>query len=208
MGFMIFLRKRFNVNKFRDIMLSSIATGHGNQVLLCSGFFQENFKTSSYQVSQESSFDQVLLKHSIELTTVGIHNNSWLQSYKNFRDNLNASGVNIIAKYATKFHWHAKIYILKLDGRPIFGILGSSNMTRNAFSTTNPFNFESDVIMWLDEFEKFNDIYKQVSTELSEFSEEIINVDYDPNKNFGLTIEDRLKQIVNDVESIGLKDLS
>ncbi|MBK7348199.1 MAG: hypothetical protein IPI98_15235 [Chitinophagaceae bacterium] len=59
-------------------------TGLGNNVLLCSGFFQEYFKGGIYQVSTEANFDGVLLKHKINLTTVGVHNPQWLTPYKKF----------------------------------------------------------------------------------------------------------------------------
>jgi len=207
MGLVIFLRKRQNENWFRKLLINSIDTGLGDNVLLCSGFFQEYFKGGAYQVSTEANFDGVLLKHKINLTTVGVHNPQWLTPYKNFRDNLKNQGVVVSAKLSTTFHWHAKIFILKKDNRPIFGIVGSSNMTRNAFGVTTPFNFEADVFLWLDEFKELNDLITESLAEIQQFNSEVIIADYDPEKNFGLTIEDRLKQLVSDVENGELSDL-
>ena len=207
MGLVIFLRKRQNENWFRKLLVNSMDTGLGNNVLLCSGFFQEYFKGGPYQVSTEANFDNVLLKHKISLTTVGVHNSSWLAPYKHFRNNLQTQGIKVSAKLSTTFHWHAKIYILKKDDRPIFGIVGSSNMTRNAFGVTNPFNFEADVFLWLDEFKELNDLITQSLSEIQQFNSEVIVADYDVEKNFGLTIEDRLKQLSSDVENGELTDL-
>ncbi len=207
MGLAIFLRKRQMQNKFREFLINSIDTGLGNKVLLCSGFFQEYFKGGPYQVSTEGNLNKVLLKHKIELTTVGVHNRGWLTPYQNFRNNLRTAGVTINAMLSKNYHWHAKIYILKIDDRPIFGIVGSSNMTRNAFGLTAPFNFEADVVLWLDEFIALNNLVNGTIAELNQFSSEVIVADYDPEKNFGLTIEERLRQLATDVENSPLTEL-
>lgn len=96
MGLMIFLRRRAQINWFRDIVIDSINSGAGNRVILCSGFFQEGGK---YQASIERNLARVLHSRSIEITTIGIHNYNWLQKYKNFRNSLLSAGVNITAKY-------------------------------------------------------------------------------------------------------------
>jgi hypothetical protein len=189
-------------------MINSLDTGLGDSVLLCSGFFQENFKGSIYQVSTEAKFDDILLKHKINITTVGVHNPNWLPAYRNFRNNLLSKGIKINAKYISNFHWHAKIYILKKQGRPIFGIVGSSNMTRNAFGLTTPFNYEADVILWLDEFTVLNSLISEILSEIQQASDEIIIADYDPEKNFGLSIEDRLVRLNSEIDNEELIELS
>jgi len=100
MGLIIFLRKRAQINWFRDIVIGSINSGAGNRVILCSGFFQE--VEGKYQASMERNFA--------------------------------GAGVNITAKYTSNLKWHAKIFILKNNTNPILGIIGSSNITRPAFS--------------------------------------------------------------------------
>ena len=206
MGLAIFLRKRLTPNYFQKLLIGSLSSGLGNEVLLCSGFFQENYLGRIYTVSTEGSFSMLLRKNNISLTTVGIHNHYWLESYKKFRDNIVKAGVSISAKITPNYYWHAKIFILKKDGKPIFGIVGSSNMTRPAFGTTAPFNFEADVVMWLDEYKELNTIINSTVNELNQSSEVII-ADYDPTKNFGLSIEQRLRQLNDDVEETGLIDL-
>lgn len=203
----IFLRKRAVTNYFRDLIIGSIECGAGNQALLCSGFFQEFFQTSSYQASSENKFSDILLNNNIELTTVGIHNYVWLPSYKNFRDSLVNKGVNILAKYSSKFHWHAKIFILKKDSAPIFGIIGSSNLTRNAFSVSSPFNYEADVVLWSENNSPINNMMSRYNSLLNEFPEEIIIADYNSEKNNNQTIEYRLSSLENDIKKHNLKDL-
>ena len=208
MGLIIFLRKRLSHNKFREIILSSLNSGTGNQAVLCSGFYQENWlRNTHYEVSTEGNFDQILLNNNIHLTTIGVYNWSWLQAYKNFRNNLRNKGVNITARRARRFHWHAKVFILKKDDRPILGIVGSSNMTRSAFGLTAPFNFEADVIMWLDEIEQLDTTIRSFISDSELFPDELIIADYDPDKNFGQTIEERLKQLDNDIKGIDQTDL-
>ena len=207
MGLAIFIRKRTLINKFRELLIGSIDTGLGDEAIICSGFFQENFKGSLFQVSNEGNLGKILLKNKITLTTIGVHNTYWLAPYRNFRDNLINMGLTVHAKVSRGFRWHAKIYLLKKKGRPIFAIIGSNNMTRNAFGISSPFNFESDVVLWLDEFKEFNKLINGTVNELREFASETIIADYSPEKNFGLSIEDRLKQLSDDIEKTGLTDL-
>jgi hypothetical protein len=48
--------------------------------------------------------------------------------------------------------WHAKIAIKLKDGSPKAAIIGSSNLTRPAYSEGySAFNNECDVVLWVDE---------------------------------------------------------
>jgi hypothetical protein len=49
----IVLRKKPHVNAFRDLIVDVLGSGSTDEALLCSGFFQENFKGSAYQASAE-----------------------------------------------------------------------------------------------------------------------------------------------------------
>lgn len=207
MGLVIFLRKRTQVNRFRDILIDSINLGIGNKAVICSGFFQELFKSNSYRASTERNFSNILSTKQIELTTIGIHNNTWMPSYKNFRDSLRTAGVNIAAKYAPSFHWHAKIFILKQNDNPILAIVGSSNITRNAFSDSYPHNYEADVIMWLDSLEPISALMERMIADTRDDPHEVIIADYDPHKNSNLSIEDRLKRIDGELKELDLRDL-
>ena len=207
MGLAIFFRKRLAVNKFRELLIKSLDSGLGNEAIICSGFFQECFGKSKYQVSLEYDFQTVLLGNNIKLKTIGIHNNFWIASYKNFRDNLKSNGVNINAKLSKNLRWHAKVYILLKDKLPIFAIVGSSNMTRNAFSITSPFNFETDVVLWLDEFPKFKKLMEKEIQDLAQNQSEVIIAKYNKKDNYGLSLEQKLKQLIDDIENLDLEDL-
>jgi len=202
----IVLRKRARANHFRDLMIGSLNSGAGDSALLCSGFFQEN-RGSSYQASMEPKFTKSLKKNNISLTTVGIHNYQWQRSYVSFRDNLLEKGVNITAYYKSGMKWHAKVFILSKKDKPIFGIIGSSNITRNAFSNSVPFNNECDVILWV------NNAGKSISSLISggeqgdNFPYETIRASYKKSQNSGLSIQDRLQKIKEDILNDKLKPL-
>ncbi len=206
MGISIVLRKQLNVNWFRDLMIDVVGAGYGNNALLCSGFFQENFKASAYQASQERNFASVLAANNIDLITVGIHNSTWKNSYRNFKNNLVAAGVSINSKYKNGLRWHAKVFILSQDEDPIFGIVGSSNITRTAFSTLNNFNYECDVILWPDSEKPLDAFLDELFTR-PDIPHEIIRAPYIEELNNGLTIQDRLKSLKQEILEVGLIDL-
>lgn len=201
MGLLIFLRKRENENWFRKLIVGTIDLGIGNQVILCSGFFQEKQAGRSFEISKEANLISILNKHKIELTTIGVHNNAWINSYKNFKDELLKNGVKIIAKRSKKLRWHSKVFIVKKDGNPLAAIIGSSNMTRNAFGLTSPFNYETDVFIWLDKYKSITNFVNNLLILNSDFANELIVADYDPEKNWGLTIETRLNNLNNEFEN-------
>jgi hypothetical protein len=183
-----------------------INTRAGDNALLCSGFFQENFRGSGYRASLESNFANCLVKNKIKLTTVGIHNYNWKPSYENFRDNMKKQGVNIISFYKSGMRWHAKVFILSKGKKPIFGIVGSSNITRNAFSITLPFNNECDVILWEGRSKAINSALNE-TLQNDEFIHEIIRAPYQKRLNFNLSISDRLQNIKDEIMNENLKPL-
>jgi len=188
-------------------LIGSMSLGVGNKALLCSGFFQELFKNHPYQASTEQNLSAVLVNHSIELTTIGIHNNCWMPSYKSFRNSLRSAGVNLRAMYTAKFHWHAKVFILRHSNDPVLAIVGSSNITRNAFSDSDPFNYEADVIMWLDAIKPLTKFIERNVTEIRDEPHEVIIADYDPKKNNDLLIKDRLIRLDTEMKELELKEL-
>ena len=204
MGIAIFLRNSELQNHFREILLRSLASNEGDAAIICSGFFQENFSNSNYQVSRDGNLSSVLANSGVSLTTIGIHNANWLASYINFCHSLRASGVNLQAYRSKSFHWHAKIYILKKESKHLLGIIGSSNMTRNAFGLSKPFNYEADVVLWSD-----------TSPLICAMMQEILNQIDDPysvirafeQENATPTIEQRLVQLEKDLQIGKLKKL-
>lgn len=220
MSLAITLRKHINPNLFREIILHVIEKPLGDEIILCSGFFQENKKTKSgldsYQISTEGKFADYLQQNNIKITSIGVHNGAWRNEYIRFRNNLNKRGIKLTAKVTGNYKWHAKIFLLKKNGKPILGIVGSSNMTKKAFSNQD-FNFEADVIMWCDELdEKIKPLVieignKNYGNQGKEGSflgfDDIILADYNPATHNGKTIQGRLIDLENEINIVNLKDL-
>ena len=196
MNVAIILRKTHNVNIFRDVMLHSISNNCNSNVLLCSGFFQELFGKQSYQATLEQNFANILATNNINLTNIGIHNNFWLPSFKNFHVNLCNANVNVKSYRIKGNKWHAKIFIIKFQEHPLLCIIGSSNITRPAFSDTIPFNYESDVILIPDSNYK-----KNITNILNEFNQnnDILFSKYSPEFNNGLSLEERISELEREI---------
>lgn len=209
MRLIILLRKDSNVNLFRDILIDSIASGEGDECYLGSGFFQELKKTKNgvdnYRASKEKSSSQnrlccSLAKHNFKITTIGVHNSTWKKPYAEFCNALHAHGIRLTSYFLSK-SWHAKTFILLKDRRPILGIIGSSNMTRPAFSSGGTFNYEADVVMWDDSIRGLDGIMSSV-IEGNENPFGLIVTDYDPDKNKGVSIADRLNGIIGEIQDL------
>lgn len=206
MALVIILRKQLQVNRFRDLMINVLDTGQGDNALLCSGFFQENYHGYGYMASQEQNFAQVLTRHNINLITVGIYHPSWKQSYLNFKYNLAAAGVKITAKYKLGLKWHAKVFILSKGQEPIFGIVGSSNITRRAFGSMIDFNYECDVIIWPDSEKDITKLIDDFLVGIDDFHE-VIRAPYIVEMNNGLTVQARLNEVKREILETNLTDL-
>jgi phosphatidylserine/phosphatidylglycerophosphate/cardiolipin synthase-like enzyme len=172
----------------------------GDRALLCSGFFQDDFKTSLYKASAERGFKAALDKHRINLELVGIHNGAWKQSYRKFRDNISNPAVrNVVAYYKPQLRWHAKVFILFKRNDPIFGIIGSSNMTRTAFGTDPEFNHECDVVLWPSRTGRIASLMKQAIDQVDD-DYAIIKAPYSDKNNRGVSISDRLLRLEKQIK--------
>lgn len=212
MSIAIILRKKHNINRFRDLMIGVIKSGCGDSALLCSGFFQElkplrGGGVDPYQVSQQEQFAQEIAQSKMEFITVGIHNNTWKTPYQNFRDSMVNAGVNLTAYYKSGLRWHAKVFILSRESSSIFGIIGSSNMTKNAFGVEKQFNHECDVVLWMDKEKKIDPIVESFFEQQNIASGEVIRGIYDNDRNNGLTIEQRLNNLKNEILESDLREL-
>ena len=199
----IVLRKKPHVNAFRDLIVDVLGSGAADEALLCSGFFQENFKGSAYQASAEKGLASACAKSGVKLMTVGIHNGTWKASYHNFQANMIAGGVSIHCLYKNGLAWHAKVFVASKADVPVFGIVGSSNITRNAFSVGDRFNNECDVILWPDS----SALGALVDDLFPDDFGSIIRAPYLPEENGQLSIEDRLTGLREEVMSQNLRAL-
>lgn len=200
----IILRTSGSINIFRDAIIDALDSDHIDEALLCSGFFQENFKGSAYQASTEQQLGLVCANSGIKLTTVGIHNNTWKPSYQNFKANMLAAGANITCMYKPGMHWHAKVFIASSSGKPHFGIVGSSNITRNAFSTGGKFNNECDVFMWAKS-SPITAIASRIADILD--GQVIIRAPYLRKHNQGMSLPQKLSRIRDEVLGQDLQEL-
>ncbi len=199
----ILLRRDTAKNIFRNVIINTISAGGVDEVLICSGFFQEN-RRSSYRATLEGGLGASLASSKIKCTTVGIHNYQWMQSYRDFKAGLIAAGVNAHCKYRKGTKWHAKVFIALHGGVPRVGIIGSSNITRPAFSTTSPFNRECDVVLWSENTSSAPALDEAFE---NDDPSSIIRAPYIQNENGNLTVEDRLLALYDEVLSDGLVDL-
>ncbi len=136
-----------------------------------------------------------------KLTLIGIHNNHWIPRYRNFCNRIDAECGRNIGTFDPRIvrglKWHAKIFILKSGGVPIFAIIGSSNITSRAFGIKSPhFNFEADVVLWDDSVkEELGKLCKRIIAEGSDNFGDVLDVDYNSENNRGITMTQRLKDI-------------
>lgn len=205
MCILIILRNQANVNLFRDFLVDSIDTGVGNEAIICSGFFQENFRKSAYRASMEKNLTQVLANNNVHTTIVGVHSYSWKTSFSNFVSSLQAGGVNVTQINKTNKRWHAKIFILKSKGKGVFGIIGSSNFTRPAFSVNQKFNVECDVILWENKMKKFTNLVKRTLSKYSNSDNNMydyILAPYYEQMNNNISIEERLRRLEKEILNV------
>lgn len=203
MSILITFRKQLIPNRFNELLLGAINTGEGENLILASGFFQEN----SFSASTTTSLSISLRNNNILVTTIGVYNNIWLNQYKEFVRKLVLDGINVNPKIVRKSRWHAKIFILKKGVEPIFGIIGSSNMTRPAFGDYGTFNFESDVVLWDSNSPKINDLCIGLSSSLNSEFIDLIYANYNQNLNKKKLIMDNLKDLEYDLNIPNLDNL-
>lgn len=196
MSVLIIFRNSALINRFHQLIIDSLNSGKGDEVIICSGFFQED---QLFSASMTTQLACSICQSNLKITTIGIHNGSWKKRYKKFRDNFLNCNININALFSKKYHWHAKIFILKKNGLPIFGIIGSSNLTRPAFGLSSPFNFEADVVLWDKNIKEINDIC-QAQTDLQEKGiSDLIYADYNMERNGNVSSMRKLQEIENEL---------
>lgn len=191
MGIKIFFRNNVNKNNFRQIVTEIPLKTNVDEAVLCSGFFQEG--KGQYYASIENSFCRTLAQKNIRITTIGVHNWAWKKDYFDFVHNLRLAGVHVTGLYKPNFHWHAKILLYKYMGTYVCGIIGSSNLTRNAFSLSSPFNYEADILLYNSNILPKHTIDSIISENIN--PEDVVDGIYSVENNGNMTIEERLSSI-------------
>lgn len=151
------LRNKQSPNIYRRVLLEAFTKAVGGEYLLCSGFFQEKkYTVTSYYASTSFIANPHPLSCSVTLTTVGVYDKKiWGHQYDDFVKALSTIKCSCGAQMSIKKRapkkgnkWHAKIFIVKKDGYPQLAIIGSSNITKNAFDELKGWNRECDVYIW------------------------------------------------------------
>ncbi|AZC26285.1 hypothetical protein C4K39_4638 [Pseudomonas sessilinigenes] len=167
MGFNILLRNSKRLSYFKRYLLRMLKFEAVNEVVLCSGYFQEDLwgysvldddvlqALKSKADNEKFKINFIAGKFKVDKKTQQVDSEDvWFPSYKNFLKRLNAEGVGFEAYIAKDKNWHAKVALFLINGVPIAGIVGSSNMTRPAVSETDTFfNFECDVVIWVGKYQ-------------------------------------------------------
>lgn len=144
-------------NIFRRTLLNAFLEQIGDEYLLCSGFFQEKkYNKSSYYASNSFINNSPKWPCRIKITTVGVYGiYTWGSQYHDFTNAISTircpCGVPLKVerrKPKTSNKWHAKVFIVRNDDRPLLAIVGSSNITKNAFDEQKGWNRECDSIIW------------------------------------------------------------
>lgn len=163
MGMQILFRKYVFDSPFRRALLE-LNKMTGEKLILSTGYVNLLFKSDGslnpYNKPQfiKSIKDGFKTVQSPEIHIVGgkfKNDPPNLQEFESFLNQLNSdlpSNINIRFFKAINESWHSKVAFKVNNNSPISGIIGSSNLTRAAFSTYNnssyTFNHEADVFIW------------------------------------------------------------
>jgi len=192
----IFLRKTGSINKFRRVILNVLRVNLVDDALVCSGFFQDDSKYSA-----GAAFDLVSHRAGspLNITTLGLYSYSWNVQYAQFFSELKAKNVapcfTAVQKRIPSMGWHAKVFLAKQAGKPLVGIIGSSNITRRAFGELKEFNYECDVVMWDESIPEIDAAIDAAIGDLDRDSDVIVT-NYDGNHRAnGRPLQDRLMSL-------------
>lgn len=167
------LRKSQSPNVFRRAILSAFSVGIGDEYLLCSGFFQEKkYKIHSYYASDSFLANAPPNPCVTTVTTVGIYDpHAWGSQYNDFVAKLSSISCSCGSLLSVKQRkrkgsnkWHAKVFIAKKNGQTRLAIVGSSNITKNAFDEKKGWNRECDVLIWDSSDVQVNGLIRAVIT--------------------------------------------
>lgn len=198
----ISLRTDASISYFRRNLLKILDYPHFTKVVICSGYFQESYNSSPYNILDDGILSSILgnpNSANIEYTIIaGKFNNlhdPWKKSFNTFLRNLRHRGINFRAYTERRGKWHAKIALGIEHDITKVALLGSSNLTRPAFCEpyTN-FNVEADILLLVNEQKLINSFNIQENSSQHPLSEIIANLSNEYNQ---ANIEERI-QAIND----------
>ena len=164
------------------------------EVYIASGFFTEDtniqnpsnvstftdLSTSTQLISALHGFDKIYL--------FGAY--SGKKELQNLVTHLRSFNLPICGYY--QWHFHAKIFIITVNGETAFEIIGSSNMTNSAYNGLKSLskysqNFETDLVLCRDD----------ICNVPIDTNEKIMQFRYFPEDNNGITIKTHMEDILN-----------
>jgi len=206
MSIALLFRNSPALNLFRGAVLAATGIPGAKEVIICSGFFQSHFKGSPYNAAHEGGLAAKLATSGAHVVTIGVHNSSWYSAFNQFNADLAAAGVSLTYRSMKGGHWHAKVLIVSTVRGPVLCMVGSSNITRNALSTSLPFNYEADALMWIPQAHGVSSLVNGVLRESPASS--LIRAPYSAPRNGNLTLRTRMNQLRSEIlNSAGLSNL-
>ena len=155
----IALRTDENISYFRRNLISILSYQSFTQVIICSGYFQENYDGGTYQILNNGILSTILANPNyanIEYIIVGGKFSSptdkWKISFNKFLSGLKSNRIKFKAFVDPNGKWHAKIAVGIENKIPKTVLIGSSNMSRPAFDEPYRFfNIEADILLLANE---------------------------------------------------------
>ena len=199
----IILRTAVTPNWFQQAIVSAVGFPPFERALLCSGFFQEG--SGGYLASNtlvNGSHFNARAAH-MDLTVVGTYNSYGLHPFTAFIASVRAKTrpQYLTLRKRKTDRWHAKVFIAWESGVPAFAVIGSSNITRPAFDTTSPFNFECDVIIWNTSCPNAIALAEQLFKG-KKVAQEVIFANYEENgRNEHFSVSDRLTVLAEEINN-------
>lgn len=175
----IFFRAQRIPNNFRESLLYLIEDAELDAIVLTYPYYSEkklngDGEPSNYSILDRGLKERILSREKYELITIAprtIDKNdeedSWTKSYRNFVANLRnyIEDANKNIDYHGYFlmnennFLHAKFClgykIIEEKYVPVVLLLGSSNLTNKAFDEYPDYNYESDILLWDDNYYTF-----------------------------------------------------
>lgn len=146
----LMLRKAAVPNRFREIILACFKNPAFDDLLLCSGFFQER---GTYSASDcfIAAVPSAPCRKSI--TLVGVYSAIWRPDFDVFAGKLTRIAIpgvviSVTRRRVPRLRWHAKVFVANTGSTPKVALIGSSNMTVRAFGVRADWNYEADVVIW------------------------------------------------------------
>lgn len=191
--------------KFRQAILQALDSVRYSkqkiQVSIASGFFNEIVQHPKIPVSQfvdaKIHMNMRNVVKNMDIDIYGAYDGK--NGLVRFAQNLKNAGANVKVFYKNKFH--SKLFVIQINNKVVFEIIGSSNMTVAAYEglkktkkSTFKYsdNSECDLILVDD---------SGVNCEI-DIDEYTMRFSYDSKENNGIELETRMNDVIKQLESL------